>query len=185
MKSNFNFQFSIFNSQFSILNSQLKKFTTLALALTATLNAQNTVYIVAAPSEANQFSWAQLNDAVDALGATECTLDISGATPDATQRTVALGAKSVTLKGDAAKTYPLNVTTSANLTLVDFKSSVTGAVIALTASATTTTLTVTGDCSLVSAGGHGIQSGSLTVNFFSVRQKNFSNSIKSYTFAKI
>ena len=63
-----------------------------ALALTATLNAQNTVYIVDAPSGANQFSWTQLGDAVNALQ-NGGTLDMSQATPNAALRTIALGFK--------------------------------------------------------------------------------------------
>jgi len=139
---------------------------TAPLSLTA-----QTVYIVdAGDNGADRFLWTQLADAVTALQ-NGGTLDLSEATPDATQRAIALTDKSVTIKGDADKTYLLCISTNADLVLIDYKSSVTTGLdpnIYLNPAGETSVLTVTGDCSLNNwvAGGGGDSRGARAIEAY-------------------
>ena len=131
------------------------------------VDALNTIYIVdSGDDNITSFLWGNLTGAVTALQ-NGYILDISGATPEVSNRTLALGSKSVTVKGDTGKTYPLAIITDTDLILEDFKGSLTGATngIQITTGSTASTITALGNCSIVSSGGDGIVTdGSLTIN---------------------
>ena len=76
--------------------------------------AQNTVYIVDnGDNGTDRFLWTQWTAANNAL-LNGWTLDMSETTPETTQRALDLGARTATIKGDAAKTYRVSISTNAN-----------------------------------------------------------------------
>jgi len=121
---------------------------------TFTIDVSNVIYIVDAPNQngVNKFLWTEMPAALTALQ-DGWTLDISGATPETATRAIDFGNKNATLKAVTTKTYPLTISTTANLTLIDYNSTQSSSInpsIYMNPVAATATLNIVGNCNVIS-----------------------------------
>ena len=127
--------------------------------------AGNTIYIVDAGNPnlttdpTHYFTWTQWATATNATNLQDGdTLDLSGATPDTTGRSLGLAARNnITIKSDPNKVYPISFTASnavgTNLTFENLNITINSANTMVTMSGTgTNKLTIVGTCNITTLG---------------------------------